>query len=211
MNFTSLNHINMYFFLKIVPIFMRANILKSDDDADKLSLNSEIYLFKDYKNKKLKVNLFVQLKTDIKMEEEKAQTSIEEGRLHEIQAAIVRIMKARKVLDHQILMSEVITQVASRFTPSVVLIKVIIITPSFFYWNRFKGLIYINLIYRDALINLLNGSTYEERKVYKIFMNMSLNAPKSRITASAFPIFSIEQVTIYSQNFHVMMMEDVFK
>lgn len=123
----------MYFFLKIVPIFMRANILKSDDDADKLSLNSEIYLFKDYKNKKLKVNLFVQLKTDIKMEEEKAQTSIEEGRLHEIQAAIVRIMKARKVLDHQILMSEVITQVASRFTPSVVLIKVIIITPSFFY------------------------------------------------------------------------------
>lgn len=121
----------MYFFLKIVPIFMRANILKSDDDADKLSLNSEIYLFKDYKNKKLKVNLFVQLKTDIKMEEEKAQTSIEEGRLHEIQAAIVRIMKARKVLDHQILMSDVIKQVASRFTPSVVLIKVIIVTPCF--------------------------------------------------------------------------------
>lgn len=122
----------MYFFLKIVPIFMRANILKSDDDADKLSLNSEIYLFKDYKNKKLKVNLFVQLKTDIKMEEEKAQTSIEEGRLHEIQAAIVRIMKARKVLDHQILMSDVIKQVASRFTPSVVLIKVIIVAPCFF-------------------------------------------------------------------------------
>ncbi len=104
---------------------MRANILKSDDDADKLSLNSEIYLYKDYKNKKLKVNLFVPLKTDVKMEEEKAQTSIEEGRLHEIQAAIVRIMKARKVLDHQILISEVITQVTSRFTPSVVLIKVI--------------------------------------------------------------------------------------
>lgn len=104
---------------------MRANILKSDDDADKLSLNSEIYLFKDYKNKKLKVNLFVPLKTDVKMEEEKAQTSIEEGRLHEIQAAIVRIMKARKVLDHQLLISEVITQVSNRFTPSVVLIKVI--------------------------------------------------------------------------------------
>lgn len=105
---------------------MQSSILKSTDAEDKLSFNSVIELRKDYESKKLKINLVGPLKTDVKLEDEKIQTSIEQGRQHEVEAAIVRIMKSRKVMDHQLLLSEVITQVTSRFTPTVSLIKVLI-------------------------------------------------------------------------------------
>ncbi|CAL8109561.1 unnamed protein product [Orchesella dallaii] len=108
---------------QIVQLFMKANILKSFDDEDKLSLQSEIYLFKGYKNKRYKVNLMQPLKTEVKLEDEKTQASVEDGRLMECQAAIVRIMKARKIMEHQNLLSEVIMQLNHRFKPTIQLIK----------------------------------------------------------------------------------------
>lgn len=104
--------------------FLKANILTSSDAEDKLTPNSEIRLFKEYNNKRLKVNLMAPLKIDVKLEEDKVQTSIEQGRQHEVEAAIVRIMKSRKQLDHQILLSEVMRQVAGRFHPQIPFIKV---------------------------------------------------------------------------------------
>lgn len=109
---------------QIVQLLMKEGLLKSDDDKDKLFYTSEIYLYPEYKSKRLKVSLMVPLKIEVKLEDERAQSSIEEGRVHEVQAAIVRIMKARKALEHQQLVSETINLLKNRFAPSVVLIKV---------------------------------------------------------------------------------------
>ncbi len=58
-------------------------------------------------------------------EPERCETrrKVDEDRKHEIEACIVRIMKSRKTLNHNQLVSEVVEQLNSRFQPSPVVIK----------------------------------------------------------------------------------------
>ncbi|XP_024890678.1 cullin-3-like [Temnothorax curvispinosus] len=73
------------------------------------------------------------------------RNKIDEDRKHEIEAAIVRIMKARKCMPHNILVTEVTEQLRGRFLPSPVIIK-----------KRIEG-----LIEREYL-----ARTEEDLKVY---------------------------------------------
>lgn len=56
---------------------------------------------------------------------ERAETmeKVDQARSHQVEAAIVRIMKSRKSMTHNELLSEVIRQLSSRFTPTPQLIK----------------------------------------------------------------------------------------
>uniref|UniRef100_X2AMG5 Cullin family profile domain-containing protein n=1 Tax=Capitella teleta TaxID=283909 RepID=X2AMG5_CAPTE len=78
-------------------------------------------------------------------ERKETRNKVEEDRKHEIEAAIVRIMKARKQMKHNVLVAEVTEQLKARFLPSPVVIK-----------KRIEG-----LIERDYL-----ARTPEDRKIY---------------------------------------------
>lgn len=77
----------------------------------------------DFKNKKVRINLNLPLKADLKRDTEDTQKHIEEDRKMFLQAVIVRIMKARKILRHVHLVQEVMDQSKKRFTPKVPEIK----------------------------------------------------------------------------------------
>jgi len=76
-----------------------------------------------FKNKKIKVNINMPIKSEAKAESENVHKTIEEDRKMSIQACIVRIMKTRKRMKHNELITASIDQLKSRFQPKVQAIK----------------------------------------------------------------------------------------
>ncbi|XP_072936614.1 cullin-3-B isoform X1 [Epargyreus clarus] len=87
----------------------------------------------------------VAAKGESEPERRETRNKVDEDRKHEIEAAIVRIMKARKKMPHTLLVAEVTEQLRARFLPSPVVIK-----------KRIEG-----LIEREYL-----ARTPDDRKVY---------------------------------------------
>lgn len=109
---------------QVLGILLKIRLLTCDAEAGAdLDNNTMIRLYKDYKNKKLRVNINVPMKTEQKQEQEQTHKCIEEDRKMLIQAHIVRIMKMRKLMKHQNLLTEVLTQLSTRFKPGIPVIK----------------------------------------------------------------------------------------
>ncbi|KAK9765979.1 ubiquitin ligase (cullin) of SCF [Basidiobolus ranarum] len=104
-------------------ILVKAKVLTITQGQSVGEPGSRYDLNMDFKSKKIRVNLNVPIKTEQKVEAEETHKTIEEDRKLLMQAAIVRIMKTRKVMKHVALMNEVITQLQSRFKPRIPDIK----------------------------------------------------------------------------------------
>ena len=100
------------------------------------------HFFPDFKSKKIRVNLNLPIKAEVKAESSDVLKSVDEDRKYVIQATIVRyvqnidpfrfrgsdkwlcsIMKARKTMKNQPLIQEVISQISQRFAPKIPDIK----------------------------------------------------------------------------------------
>ncbi|ORY05863.1 Cullin-domain-containing protein [Basidiobolus meristosporus CBS 931.73] len=106
-----------------LAILVKAKVLTLSQGENVGEAGSRYDLNMNFKSKKIRVNLNIPIKTEQKVEAEETHKTIEEDRKLLMQAAIVRIMKTRKVMKHVALMNEVITQLQSRFKPRISDIK----------------------------------------------------------------------------------------
>ncbi|KAI8992081.1 Cullin [Mycotypha africana] len=87
---------------------------------------------------RIKIQAFVS-KVESDNERKQTQDKVDEERKHQIEACIVRIMKDRKTMEHNLLIAEATKQLSSRFIPSPVMIK-----------KRIEALIDREYLERDA-------------------------------------------------------------
>ncbi|EXJ89285.1 Cullin 1 [Capronia epimyces CBS 606.96] len=106
-----------------IGILCKARVLVTTPENGKPTPGTSYTLNHNFKNKKVKVNLNITVKSEQKVEAEDTHKTIEEDRKLLLQAVIVRIMKGRKKLKHVLLVEEVINQVRSRFPPKISDIK----------------------------------------------------------------------------------------
>jgi len=110
--------------------------------TDKLFVNDQF----QSKLHKVKILSVTAKQGETEPEQKETRNKVDEDRRHEIEAAIVRIMKSRKSLQHNNLVSEVIEQLKARFSPTPPVIK-----------KRIEALIEREYLTRDNT----------ERKLYK--------------------------------------------
>lgn len=117
-------------------ILVKAKVLLLKDAENVGDTGSRYVLNHDFKSKKVRINLNMQMRMEQKAETDETHKTIEEDRMFVMQAAIVRIMKTRKVMKHVALIEEVITQLQSRFKPRVPAIKkcIDVLLVSLFVW-----------------------------------------------------------------------------
>jgi len=104
---------------------VKTKVLNMDppNEEEEIQKSHKFSLNKGFKSKKTKVQINVPVPQQVREESDSTHKTVEEDRKLQIQAAVVRIMKMRKRLQHGNLMSEVIAQLQTRFKPKVSVIK----------------------------------------------------------------------------------------
>jgi len=86
--------------------------------------DNDVFVFNHkFVSKRKKFKLTATLQSEIEQQSQQTKKLIEDDRKLFLQATIVRIMKSRKILRHNLLINEVIEQSKSRFHPSIPIIK----------------------------------------------------------------------------------------
>nr|CAI5850645.1 unnamed protein product [Callosobruchus analis] len=115
-------------FQRHVVSLVESKLLVADTEvrtktSEELRPETVLRLNFDYSNKRTKFRITAAVQKETPHEVEQTMNSVEEDRKMYLQAAIVRIMKSRKVLKHNLLIQEVYAQSKKSFAPSVQLIK----------------------------------------------------------------------------------------
>jgi len=102
---------------------LKTRVLTMEPQGPQITGKTKFALNAGFKSRRAKVVINVRVDEAAAAESSETHKVVEEDRKIQIQAAIVRIMKARKRLKHAALMSEVIQQLQNRFKPKVSIIK----------------------------------------------------------------------------------------
>uniref|UniRef100_A0A1D1YZF6 Cullin-3B n=1 Tax=Anthurium amnicola TaxID=1678845 RepID=A0A1D1YZF6_9ARAE len=100
------------------------NVLRKEPMSKDIADDDAFYFNDKFTSKYYKVKIgTVAAQKDTEPEKLETRQRVEEDRKPQIEAAIVRIMKSRRVLDHNNIVAEVTKQLQSRFLPNPVIIK----------------------------------------------------------------------------------------
>uniref|UniRef100_A0A1A9ZVV0 Cullin-2 n=1 Tax=Glossina pallidipes TaxID=7398 RepID=A0A1A9ZVV0_GLOPL len=113
--------LNTETFQKHMQSLLESKLLTAS--SENLEDNTKIELNLDYSNKRTKFKITSALQKETPQEVEHTINAVDEDRKLYLQAAIVRIMKLRKVLKHNALIQEILSQTNVSFTPSITIIK----------------------------------------------------------------------------------------
>ncbi|KAI8820745.1 Cullin [Fimicolochytrium jonesii] len=102
---------------------IKSKLLNVEAGKKNFDPNTRYELNTSFKNKKTRVKVDIPMRAEQKAESDETHKGIEDDRSMVIQAAIVRIMKTRKVMQNQLLITETIDQLKARFRPTVPAIK----------------------------------------------------------------------------------------
>ncbi|XP_054741948.1 cullin-2 isoform X1 [Anastrepha obliqua] len=114
--------LNSETFQKHLQSLLESKLLTASSET--LEGNTKIELNFDYSNKRTKFKITSAMQKETPQEQiEHTISAVDEDRKLYLQAAIVRIMKSRKVLKHNALIQEILSQSKVSFTPSISMIK----------------------------------------------------------------------------------------
>ncbi|KAM7176484.1 cullin-2 isoform 2-T11 [Macrochelys suwanniensis] len=108
---------------KTIKSLLDVKMINHDLDKEDIEAESTFSLNMNFSSKRTKFKITTSMQKDTPQEMEQTRSAVDEDRKMYLQAAIVRIMKARKVLRHNALIQEVISQSRARFNPSISMIK----------------------------------------------------------------------------------------
>lgn len=108
----------------LLPLLVpKHRVLIKEPAANKFTPTDSFSFNDKFQSKLLRVKVMQVVQKESEPQQQETQKKIEEDRKHMIEAAVVRIMKARKTMQHQQLVVEVTKQLQSRFRPNPLFIK----------------------------------------------------------------------------------------
>uniref|UniRef100_A0A8B9KZ47 Cullin 2 n=1 Tax=Astyanax mexicanus TaxID=7994 RepID=A0A8B9KZ47_ASTMX len=108
---------------KTIKSLLDVKMINHDSQKEEIEAESTFSLNMSFTSKRTKFKITTSMQRDTPQEMEQTRSAVDEDRKMYLQAAIVRIMKARKILRHNALIQEVINQSKARFNPSISMIK----------------------------------------------------------------------------------------